>query len=211
MTEVAGLGRRAVLLDRDGILNRLVPTGEPGVRESPLRPQDVVLMPDAVESVLRLRRAGYLIGCVSNQPAAAKGQVSLDQIKEVHSTVLALLGASGAILDASEICVHHPMGTRPELTRSCTCRKPEPGLLIAVAAALRVDPGDCWMIGDSDSDVIAGQRAGMRTILVETAGSGHKRVGPVGPDLTVSTLSQAVGHLLGVGGPTRARSKMGEC
>lgn len=206
-----GSGRRAVLLDRDGILNCLVPTDMPGVSESPLRPEEVVLMPDAADSVVRLRDAGYLIGCVSNQPAAAKGQITVDEVNAIHSAVLALLDRNGARPDSSRMCLHHPMGIRPELTGSCDCRKPEPGMLLAVAAELGVDPGNCWMIGDSDSDVVAGRRAGMRTILVETPGSGHKRIVGSDPDLTVSNLRQAVGHLLGAVEAGGARSKMGRC
>lgn len=197
MTASQSSGPSAVLLDRDGILNVLVATETPGICESPLSPEDVVLIPDAAACIRRLRTAGYLVGCVTNQPAAAKGQISMDQLKSVHRTVVERLSEQGATLDCQKICPHHPAGTQPELTRICECRKPLPGLLLAASADLGVDPANCWVIGDTDADIVAGRRAGMKTILVETPGTGHKRTGSCAPDLTVMALSAAVDHILG--------------
>ena len=87
-----------------------------------------------------------------------------------------LLGREGAYVDALYYCPHHPdrgyPGEVPELKIDCGCRKPRPGLLLRAAADYNIDLANSWMIGDSDSDVQAGQAAGCRTIRIGENGSG---------------------------------------
>ena len=180
----------AVFVDRDGVLNELVPrsTGQP---ESPLDPQQVALIPRAAAALLRLRNAGYVVVGVSNQPAAAKGTVDIEQLESVQARVLDLLERAGAAPDAFRLCFHHPEGVVPELTRVCDCRKPAPGMLLDAAAALDLDLNASWMIGDTDSDIAAGAAAGCRTILIENPGSAHKRSGDAHPDAIAFDLAAA--------------------
>jgi D-glycero-D-manno-heptose 1,7-bisphosphate phosphatase len=189
--------KAAAFLDRDGVLNELVPdtlTGEP---ESPLGPGGVVLVEGAAQGALALRRAGYLLIGVSNQPAAAKALASLDALARVQERVLELLAAEGVRFDAFEICHHHPAGVIPELTGVCDCRKPAPGMLLRAARRLRVDLASSWMIGDTDTDVAAGQAAGCHTLLIEYAGSAHKRNASAAADLRAANLQAAAALLLG--------------
>ncbi len=185
----------AVLLDRDGVLNELVHDPVSGVPESPLRVEDVRLT-RGVAALGRLTRAGVPLACVSNQPAAAKGKVSVVQLRAVHARVLELLALEGVHLAAWRLCLHHPEGTVSGLAGPCACRKPAPGMLLEVAAQLGLDLGAAWMVGDTDSDVAAGQAAGCHTVLVTYPGSAHKRAGGVSPQLRVSDLPAAVEHLL---------------
>jgi D-glycero-D-manno-heptose 1,7-bisphosphate phosphatase len=181
----------AVFLDRDGVLNELVSDPVSGLAESPLRPEDVRLIAGAVEALRELRTAGYRLACITNQPAAAKGVVSIAQLLSVQARVAELLGESGVRLDAVRMCLHHPDGVRADLSVSCRCRKPQPGMLLSVASELGAELSNSWMVGDTDADVGAGQAAGCQTVLVETKGSAHKRAGTVAPDAVALDLGGA--------------------
>ncbi len=113
--------------------------------------------------------------CVSNQPAAAKGVVTVEQLLAVHRRVVELLALQGAALAGCRLCLHHPEGVVPELSGPCACRKPAPGMLLDAARALGIELGISWMVGDTDADVQAGRAAGCGTLLIEYAGSAHKR------------------------------------
>jgi D-glycero-D-manno-heptose 1,7-bisphosphate phosphatase len=189
-------GRAAVFLDRDGVLNELVPDRASGAYESPLRVEEVRLIQGAAAALTRLVRAGLLLACVSNQPAAAKGTVRVGQLLAVHSRVIELLARDGVRLDASRLCLHHPDGVMDGLAGRCSCRKPAPGMLLDVGAVLAVDMSASWMVGDTDSDVGAGRAAGCRTVLVEYPGSAHKRCGEARPELRAPSLAAAVVEIL---------------
>lgn len=188
--------RRAVFLDRDGVLNELVPDPTSGLPESPLDPRDVRLVAGAAAAAADLQRAGYAVAVVTNQPAAAKGTVSVEQLHEVHGRVLELLSEEGVELDAWRICLHHPDGVVPELSGACECRKPRPGMLFAVAGELDLDLSGSWMVGDTDADVEAGRAAGCRAILIDHPASAHKRAGAAAPDLRAADLGDASTLLL---------------
>jgi D-glycero-D-manno-heptose 1,7-bisphosphate phosphatase len=187
--------RPAVFLDRDGVLNELVVDPLSGTGESPLAVADVRLVAGAAMGAGALARMGFALVCVSNQPAAAKGRVSVERLLAVHERVLALLAREGVCLDASRLCLHHPDGVVPELSGPCACRKPAPGMLLDAARALDVDLGASWMVGDTDADVGAGAAAGCRTLLIEHPASIHKRRSRPRPDLTASDLPGAVALL----------------
>jgi D-glycero-D-manno-heptose 1,7-bisphosphate phosphatase len=170
-------GARAVFLDRDGVLNELVPDSLSGLGESPLRVADVRLVEGAAAAVRRLAGAGFLPVCASNQPAAAKGRVSVRRLLAVHARVLELLAREGAELRGSRLCLHHPDGVLAGLACRCPCRKPAPGMLLELAAELGIDLRDSWMVGDTDADVGAARAAGCRPLLIEHPASAHKRLG----------------------------------
>jgi D-glycero-D-manno-heptose 1,7-bisphosphate phosphatase len=193
-------GRRAAFLDRDGVVNQLVPDPDSGRPESPLRPGEVHLIPRAAEALKRLATAGWLLICVTNQPAAAKGKVSVATLHEVHARVLELLDREGVHFDASRLCLHHPEAVVAELSGPCDCRKPAPGMLLDAGRELGVDFAASWMIGDTDSDVVAGHSAGCQTVLVQHQGSKHKRGGDVVPDRIAGDLYGASDVLAGSDG-----------
>lgn len=188
--------RPAVFLDRDGVVNALAPDPESGTPESPLCLEDVHLLEGVIGAIHRLRDEGYLVVCVTNQPAAAKMKASVETLDAIHAAIRERLQAESADFDASEICLHHPDGVVVELTRACDCRKPAPGMLLRAAERLDIDLGRSWMIGDSDSDIEAGQAAGCSTILVEHPPSSHRRAGRVRPLGAVRDLHEAVQLLL---------------
>jgi D-glycero-D-manno-heptose 1,7-bisphosphate phosphatase len=187
--------RVAAFLDRDGVLNELIADPVSGAGESPLSVEEVRLVPGAAAAVARLARAGYLPVCVSNQPAAAKGTVSVAQLLAVHERVSALLEREGATLAASRLCLHHEQGIVPELLGPCDCRKPAPGMLLDAAAELGVDLRNSWMVGDTDSDIAAGRAAGCRTLLIRHPSSIHKRSHGLSADVLADSLADGVARL----------------
>jgi D-glycero-D-manno-heptose 1,7-bisphosphate phosphatase len=161
-----------------------------GTDESPYLPEDVKLIPAAAAAVRRLRGAGFVLVAVSNQPAAAKGAVTMDALEATAARARELLEVAEAPLDAWRYCWHHPDGCIPELSGPCRCRKPEPGMLLAAAPELGIDLAASWMVGDADTDVAAGRQAGCRTALIEHPGSRHRRRGASGADLVARDLDE---------------------
>jgi D-glycero-D-manno-heptose 1,7-bisphosphate phosphatase len=190
-------GRAAVFLDRDGVLNELVSDVHSGVPESPLRVADVRLISGAAAAAARLRQLGFVLVCVTNQPAAAKGRISSAELLAIHDRVLELLREAGVSMDASRICMHHEQAVVAELAGPCACRKPAPGMLLDAARALAIDLTDSWMVGDTDADVGAGRAAGCRTALIGNPDSAHKRLQAVSPDLRARSLAEAVEMIAG--------------
>lgn len=154
--------QRAVFLDRDGTINKYVGF---------LRDIDEFeLLPGVGEAIKAMNEMGYLVIVVSNQPVIARGEVSEEELSEIHNKMETLLGEKGAYVDAIYYCPHHPdkgyTGERAELKIDCSCRKPKPGMLLQAAKEFNVDLSQSWMAGDSEVDVIAGKRAGCKTVYL---------------------------------------------
>lgn len=154
--------QKAVFLDRDGTIN--LHTG------FICRTDDLELIPGAAEAVRLINRSGYLAVVVSNQPVIARGECSFKELRNIHDKMETLLGQGGAYVDAIYYCPHHPdkgfEGERPEYKKECLCRKPHPGLLLQAAKDWNIDLTQSYMIGDSDKDVTAGQKAKVRQSLL---------------------------------------------
>ena len=187
-----GASRPIVFLDRDGVLNRLVKDPRTGLFESPYAPTDVDVPSSAVEAVRLLRSVDASLIIVSNQPAAAKGTCTLDDLEAVHNAIVSVFAGHGLAFDAVEYCHHHPDAVVDALVGPCACRKPEPGLLVAGAARVGSGrPSSTWVIGDSDVDILAGHAFGALTILVEEPLSAHRRSGAVAPDYRAGSVLSA--------------------
>jgi D-glycero-D-manno-heptose 1,7-bisphosphate phosphatase len=186
----------AVFVDRDGVINLLVPDPVSSRPESPLVVGDVELIDGAAGALRSLAGAGWRLVGVSNQPAAAKGLLTVDALYAGQARVLDLLAADGVTFDDFRLCLHHPDGVVPELSGPCDCRKPAPGMLLDAAADGGLDLAASWMVGDTDSDVEAGRAAGCATVLIEHPGSAHKRSGATRPDAVTSNLAAAAALIL---------------
>jgi transaldolase len=151
---------RLIVLDRDGVLNRLIVRGEAQPPESPLSLSEVELLPGVPHALRRLCDAGYVLALATNQPAAAKGKVTRAELAAIHDKIVSEAEREGARIASSHICYHRAED-------GCDCRKPRPGLL---RDALAENPGasaeQAWMVGDRATDVIAGQALGLRTALL---------------------------------------------
>ncbi|MBQ9538590.1 MAG: HAD-IIIA family hydrolase [Treponema sp.] len=148
--------QKAFFLDRDGTINRSV-----GFLTNI---DDMELLPGAAEAVRKINESGNLAIVVTNQPQIARGELDFAQLQEIHNKMESLLGREGAYLDAIYFCPHHPdsgfPGERQAYKRPCSCRKPEPGLLVQAANDFNIDLSASFMIGDSWRDLEAGKRAG---------------------------------------------------
>lgn len=184
--------RQAVFIDRDGTLNEEV---------NHLRsPDQLCLLPGAASAVRRLNRAGMLAIGVTNQPVLARGDVTPAGLEAIHSKLDAELGAAGAYLDRLYVCPHHPDAGFPNEVTSlkirCDCRKPEAGLLDRAVRELNIDRRSSWMVGDTSADILAGRRAGMRTIGVRTGHACEDDKYEAEPDFLVPDLASAVDWVL---------------
>jgi D,D-heptose 1,7-bisphosphate phosphatase len=159
--------RRAVFLDRDGVVVRHV--------DHLSRAEDLELMDGVGEAIASLNGSEYLAVLVTNQPMIAKGFLTTAKLRELHRKMETVLGLQHAYLDGVYFCPHHPARGFPgevlELKVPCACRKPQPGMLQQAAQELNIDLPASWMIGDQDSDMLAGKRAGCRTIQVSPPGA----------------------------------------
>ena len=189
----------AVFFDRDGTLNRMVYDDTHGIMDSPRRPEQITLMPGATEAINRLHALHFQIIVVTNQPGIAKGTLTEARLDAVNQRLAELLAQQGAAWDALEYCPHHPSeGTRTDLIGPCTCRKPQPGMLLKAARERGIDLKRSWMIGDGLVDIQAGKAAGCRTILL--TGLKVEQIErfiqlKAVPDFITPSLAEAVDHL----------------
>ncbi|UKK67570.1 D-glycero-beta-D-manno-heptose 1,7-bisphosphate 7-phosphatase [Prevotella communis] len=155
--------QKAIFLDRDGTINKYVGF---------LRNIDDFELIDGVsEAIKKINQSGYLAIVVTNQPVIARGEVTWDELHEIHRKMETLLGKDGAYIDGIYICPHHPdkgfEGERPEYKFDCDCRKPKPGLLLQAARDFNINLAQSIMIGDSENDMLSGENAGCKkTVLV---------------------------------------------
>ena len=178
--------QKAIFLDRDGTINRYVGF---------MRNIDQFELSDgAAEGIRNINESGYLAIVVTNQPVIARGEVTVDELELIHQKMETLLGTEGAYVDGLYYCPHHPSkgyaGEVPELKFNCECRKPKPGMLLKAAKDFNIALKDSWMIGDGKNDVLAGQAAGCRTVLIgESAGDCE-------PDVFANSLLDAVDKII---------------
>jgi D-glycero-D-manno-heptose 1,7-bisphosphate phosphatase len=162
--------RKAVFLDKDGTLVENVPYN--------VDPALVRLAPGAGEALSGLAALGYEFVVVSNQSGIARGFFDEEAVAAVGRCVEALLAREGVRLLDFYYCPHHPDGCRLEYAGACACRKPNPGLITAAAVDHGIDLSRSWLIGDILDDVEAGNRAGVRTILLLNGGETKWKVTP---------------------------------
>ena len=151
--------RRAVFLDRDGVLNRSV-ASESGVGRAPWSVNEVEVLGSHRASVQALVEAGWLLVIVTNQPDVSRGLLSEADALTINGVVEDAFPE----ISASYLCFHTG-------SDGCTCRKPLPGMLLRAAGEWGIDTASSWMVGDRWVDIAAGKAAGCRAILIEHSGS----------------------------------------
>ena len=121
--------QKAIFIDRDGTINRYI-----GFLR---KPSELELLPGVIEAIRKINNSGYLAIVITNQPVIARGEVTVNQLQQIHNKMETILGDGGAYLDAIYYCPHHPdkgfEGEIPELKVQCNCRKPRPGMLLQAA------------------------------------------------------------------------------
>ena len=179
--------RRAIFLDRDGVINR--PVVRDGRPYPPAELKDFQLYEDVAAGCARLEAAGYLLVVVTNQPDVARGTQTRAAVEAMHRKMLEALPQIARV----EICWH----AGPAWGEPCDCHKPEPGMVWRAAEALGIDLAQSFLVGDRWRDVDCGHRAGCRTVLIDRDYSEELKQAP---DWRVSSFGQAVETILQAGG-----------
>jgi len=173
--------RRAVFLDRDGVINRvLIRDGKP---HPPASVGELEILPGVERGLRSLRRAGFVLVGVTNQPDVARGTTRRETVEEINALLLETLA-----LDDILVCYHDD-------GQGCDCRKPRPGLLIQASRRFGIDLHASFMVGDRWRDIEAGRLAGCRTIFIDY---GYAEPAPKQPDLTVTSTSDAMEWIFSV-------------
>ncbi len=171
--------KRAIFLDRDGVLNRIVDRG--GAPGSPRTLAEFELIDGVPDACARLKAAGFVLACVTNQPELARNQLSPDDLTAIHQALREELP-----LDDLRFCPHDDAD-------QCECRKPKPGMLQDLAAALDLDLTKSIMVGDRAKDIDAGRAAGTKTILVR---NGYENEASIKADYICNDLGSAAEWIL---------------
>ena len=180
MNDAQSVGRRAVFLDRDGVLNRaIIRHGKP---YPPADLTELEVLPGVSESLALLKAAGYMLIVVTNQPDVARGTTSKSLVEAINNDL-----AQRLPIDEFRTCYH-------DSKDGCSCRKPSPGSMISAAQQHRLDLSLSYMVGDRWRDIEAGQRAGCKTIFIDY---GYDEKKPIGADYLTTSLLDATTFILG--------------
>lgn len=171
--------KRAVFLDRDGVIN--APQIRDGKSFPPSRLEDFQLLEGVPKACALLKEAGFLLIVVTNQPDVRTGQQTLEVVEAMHQTMNRQLP-----LDDVFACYHVDQD-------DCACRKPRPGMLLEAARRHGVDLSQSFLVGDRRGDILAGQAAGCRCYFIDYQ---YREPGPTGPFDTVADLLDAATHIL---------------
>jgi D-glycero-D-manno-heptose 1,7-bisphosphate phosphatase len=167
--------KRAVFLDRDGVINRaVVRAGKP---YPPASLAEFELLPGVVEACAQLKAAGFLLVVATNQPDVGRGTQRREDVEAMHAKMCALLP-----IDRVEVCYDPGRGRPSEF------RKPAPGMLLRAVRELGIDLAQSWMVGDRWRDIDCGSAAGCRTIFIDY---GYDETLRAVPDFRVGNLLEA--------------------
>lgn len=181
--------KKAVFLDRDGVINANV--DRDGKPVAPVSFTDFRILSGAEDAVHALKRAGFLIVIVTNQPDIGTGRTPLAELEAMHAEICRRMP-----IDGIKACFHVDGD-------NCDCRKPKPGMITDAAVELSIDLAASFVVGDRWRDIEAGRAAGCRTIFVDW---GYKQDGSLHPDWTVTSLSEAANIILNTpAGASRSR------
>lgn len=178
--------RRAVFLDRDGVLNQ--------DRGYVSRPEDFEWLPGVMHALRTLQRAGLALVVVTNQSGIARGLYGPAEYANLTAWMHSELARHGITLDGVHHCPHLPDAPLAAWRRHCDCRKPTPGMLRRAARDLRLDLAACVMVGDKPSDILAGRAAGVAACIRIADASRDSAAPPA--DFTCASLAEASRWLL---------------
>lgn len=151
--------RRAIFLDRDGTINV--------ERNYLIRCEEFSFLPHVPQALKRLQDAGYLLVVVTNQSGIARGYYDMTDVEKLHNYMYQRLLEYGVTLAGIYVCPHHPDGLEDNpFSVQCACRKGQPGMLLEASRDLNIDLSTSYMIGDKNTDIEAGFRAGCYPLLV---------------------------------------------
>jgi D-glycero-D-manno-heptose 1,7-bisphosphate phosphatase len=174
------VSRKAIFLDRDGVLNKaFIRQGRP---HPPSTVKDLEILPGVVESLISLKNVGYFLSVITNQPDIARGIIDKQVVNDINEVLKAQLA-----IDEIKVCSHDDVD-------SCFCRKPKPGLILESAKEHNISLADSFFIGDRWRDIEAGKAAGCKTFFIDY---GYLEKQPLDFDFKVKSLKEAAQIILG--------------
>lgn len=165
---------KAIFFDNDSTLIDDLPLIDRGRAE----PRHIRLCSGVGEALRNLSELDYRLFIVTNHDGIARGAFPAAAVLQVQARIADLLLREEVHIDGFYYCPHHPAGTVTRFARICSCRKPQPGLLLEAAREHDIDLPASWMIGSRLHDIEAGSRAGCRTVMVDTGVELEWRLGP---------------------------------
>jgi len=179
------MAQKAVFFDRDDTL-----ISDSGYMQ---RPEQVNLLPGVPETLIQLKKMGYLLVVVTNQSGIARGFLTEDDLEKIHQEFKRQLAAEDAVIDGLYYCPYHPDGNVKDFSIESNLRKPNAGMFFQAEEDLDIDLTQSWMIGDSYRDIQAGKAAGCHTILVDVPGKiREQKPTDAEPDRKAVNLREAV-------------------
>jgi D-glycero-D-manno-heptose 1,7-bisphosphate phosphatase len=166
---------KAVFLDRDGVI--VIPEFRDGRSFAPRSLDGFRVYPEAAASLQKLKRAGFLLAVVTNQPDVGLGLIARSEVDAMHEVM-----ARDLPVDAIKACFHRQ-------GENCECRKPKPGMILEAAGELGIDLKRSFMVGDRKSDVEAGRAAGCATVFIDLGYDAEPA--PEAPDYIVHSIAEA--------------------
>jgi D-glycero-D-manno-heptose 1,7-bisphosphate phosphatase len=171
---------KAVILDRDGVINAV--TVIDGIPQPPRSLSDLQLLPGVSKAIKKLKKAGFLVFCLSNQPEVSRGSIKQEDVAQISEYLTSELGIMEVF-----VCHHDDKD-------ACICRKPKPGGINYFVEKYSLDRSQSFMVGDRWKDIDAGISAGCRTIFIESDYAEDK---PWNQDFSVKSLDEAVRIVMG--------------
>ena len=144
---------KAIFLDRDGVINK---NRDDYVKST----KELEIFSNIGKEILKLKMKGFLIIVITNQSVINRKIITIRELEEIHSTIQKFLMKSKTSIDKFYFCPHRP-------DENCDCRKPKPGLILQAINEFSIDASKSWMVGDSKTDIQAGEKAGCKTILLK--------------------------------------------
>ena len=189
MSESEAQGKKIVFIDRDCVINK-----DPGgwtKHNYVTRWEDFKFLPGAKEAVKKLNDAGYEVIIISNQAGVGKGHYSKDELDTVNSRMLEEIKIAGGSIKKVYYCIHQP-------SDDCDCRKPKIGLFKQAEKELGIKASGSYFIGDTKTDIEAGEKMGLKTVLILTGKTGLEdiRSSEAKPDYIFDNLLEAVNFIL---------------
>lgn len=173
----------AVFLDRDGVMTR---------EKSYVTTLDQLeIFPYAAECVAKIKEKGYLAIVITNQSGVARGLFSEEELRKMNVYLMEQTG-----VDAVYYCPHYEQGVNPKYAKPCRCRKPGTGMIELTCKDFDIDLTKSYVVGDRASDILTGQNAGIKTILLESGYGSARLEIPVKPDYVLDDLRDVCSILL---------------
>lgn len=167
---------KAILLDRDGVVNDLVINSEEGLVDSPNSSGQFNVIKSSIKAMKILSKLGYKLIIISNQPGIAKGQYDMSEFLKIKRKLESQLHDSNVTLAGQYYCLHHPNAKIPKYKKKCQCRKPGTKLFFDAVKEHNIDTKNSFLIGDGITDMQLAKRVKCRTIFIGNINSTVTRI-----------------------------------